>query len=146
MKVFTAFNTGTAAFILLLTGAPLELPLEQEVLPRESMRQETKSVIARTAKRLEENGLQTETASIIATKLFAQDAERTALLLEQIESHSILDLEKSAIDKVLAKRALHRRSIELASYSGILGFVQDTKGRPLYEIEIEAIGLLASKA
>lgn len=127
-------------FIILLASSTanplLALPKQSHPIIKRNVK--SSYISQKIQDQLINKGLEQEIASKKINKLF-QNNKNLEYKLNHIYNSSILSISKEKLNDTLGKYALYEKSLDLNSYSGILGFIQNISMKKLNEKELNAI-------
>lgn len=140
MKHIDLFNTRTA-FIVLLMGTPA---FSFDALPPVTVGESNKYTaeegsVESIADFLEAQGLEKPVALEKAKRLFSSQDQHIDVKLHHLQMHPDLLLDTEKMVKVLARRALFEKPLDLDSYASLVGFIQEVQGTLLKEQTLTAI-------
>lgn len=140
MKDIVLLNTRTVFIVLLLGNTAFSLqnlPLTRTIT--DTRQRSVQSVQKHIAELLVAQGLEKSIARKRSESLFSSTHGDIGARLRHLQEHPAIALDKERIDKVLARRALFERPLELDTYDSLVGFVQETQSRPLNEKALMAV-------
>ena len=131
-------------FIILLASSTanplLALPVKNHPIVKRNIKSSKQS--QKIQDMLVNKGLEKEAALRKTNRLFnsSKDFENK---LAKIYNSPVLSVSKEKISKALLQYALHEKSLDLESYSGVLGFIQNASMRKLNKQELNAVKEIA---
>ncbi len=104
----------------------------------------SKSVSSAVANILHRRGLDKEASKELADKLFNNKEELVTIMIKNIEN-GCSDLNENDILEYLSTQALHKKSVELDSYSALVNMTHQIKGQALNKETLQELQNIAAK-
>lgn len=104
----------------------------------------SKSVSSAVANILHRRGLDKEASKKLVDKLFNNTEELVTLMIKNIET-GCSTLNKNDILEYLSNQALHRKNVELHSYSALINMTHQIKGQALSKETLQELQNISAK-
>lgn len=139
MKIIFWFVPQTALMVILAVGVVAPVITVQSRERGIERRSESSVVCHSVSKFLEESGLERDAAREKAYGLFAQNSPDIDRQFENLTSRPELDIDRESLVRVLSKRALYGRNVDLGDYHSLTGLVHELKGHALCDVKRGAV-------
>ena len=143
----TFLTKGSMLFVLLVSNSvnPL-LALPPKPNPIVKNNREISRVSNEIKSLLFNKGLDKEVAIKKVNKLFENSKHNSIDKLLHLYNNPELSISKERLNKTLSEYALHEKSLDLNSYSSLIGLVQSTMFQSLNKKQLDYINHIASLA
>lgn len=128
----TALFRNRSLFIILLASSTanplLALPIKNQTIAKKSLR--ASNISQKIQDKLVNKGLEKEVALCKTNKLF-NSTSNVENKLTLIHNSPHLSITKEKVNNTLMHYALHEKKLDLESYGGVIGFIQNTSMKKL---------------